>query len=177
MAYALIAALVLGAASALGDMLWAGLSLRQRVVSGLMHGALVCLLIGAFVGWRARRPASGIAAGPVIGFLAAGVFYLLAPWLRYYAMFPAWMFFWICFALLQKRLQGEGSWAQAAVRGVIAAVVAGAAFYVVSGVWTSPSREGPRYLYHFVAWSFAFLPGFAALFVRPPADGRAGRTR
>jgi hypothetical protein len=169
MTHALIAALVLGAASTVGDMLWAGLSLRHRMTYGLVHGAAICLFIGAFVGWRAGRLASGLAAGPVIGVLAAALFYALAPWLRYSAMFPAWMFFWVCFALLQKFLSRESGWRGAIVRGLVAAVVSGAAFYAISGIWTDPPRQGPRYLYNFAAWSVAFLPGFAALFVGPRA--------
>ncbi len=166
MTQAIIAALVLGAASTLGDMLWAGLSLRHRVVYGLLHGAAICLLIGAFVGWRARRIALGIAAGPAIGVLAAASFYALAPWLRYSAMFPAWMLFWMCFALLQKFLQRERGWGPALTRGLIAATLSGLTFYAISGIWTSPPRDGPKYLYNFGAWSFAFFPGFAALFTR-----------
>ncbi len=165
MQLALIGAVVLGAASTVGDMLWAGLSLRHRVAYGLAHGAVICLLIGAFVGWRAGRPASGLAAGPVIGVLSAGLFYVLAPWMRYSAMFPAWMFFWLCFAALQTILRREQGWKQAIGRGLAAAVLSGAAFYAISGIWTNPPRQGPRYLYNFIAWTLAFLPGFAALFV------------
>ena len=173
MIFAILASVALGAASTVGDMLWAGLSVRHRVAYGLLHGAAICLLIGVFVGWRARRPLSGLAAGPIVGLLAAGAFYALAPWLRYYAMFPAWMLFWICFALLQKVLQRERGWGPAIARGVIAAVCSGLAFYAISGIWTNPPREGPRYLYNFAAWSVAFLPGFAALFLDRPA----GRSR
>ncbi len=162
---AIVAALVLGGASTAGDMLWAGLSLRHRMVYGLVHGALICLAIGAFVGWRARQIRTGLAAGPLIGFLAAGVFYLLAPRLGYYAMFPAWMFFWICFALLQRLLRRERAWASAIARGLAAALVSGVAFYAISGIWTRPAPGGPNYLSHFAAWTMAFLPGFAALFV------------
>lgn len=170
---AIVAAVVLAVASTAGDMLWAGLSLRNRMAYGLLHGALICLLIGGFIGWRARAMGRGIAAGPAIGFLAAGVFYLLAPWLRYYAMFPAWMFFWICFALLQKTLRGEQSWAPSIARGLVAAIASGLAFYAISGIWTNPPRGGPNYLYNFAAWTIAFVPGFAALFVAtgsPAAD-------
>jgi hypothetical protein len=173
MSQTLVAALVLGAVSAVGDMLWAGLSLRQRVAYGLLHGAMLCLMIGGFIGRRAGSLWMGIAAGPVVGVLAAGVFYVLAPWLRYYAMFPAWMFFWVCFALLQKLLVREPAWGSALSRGLIAAVGSGLAFYAISGVWTNPPRGGPNYLYNFGAWTVAFLPGFAALFVGPGASGPA----
>ena len=172
MMFALGAALALAAAMTAGDMLWAGLSLRHRMGYGLAHGALICLLIGTFIGWRARRPLAGTAAGPVIGLLAAGLFYVLAPWLRYSAMFPAWMFFWICFALLQKHLRDERTWGTAIMRGLLAAIVSGAAFYLISGVWTRPPRGGPNYLYNFGAWFVAFAPGFLLLFGGRPAGSR-----
>jgi hypothetical protein len=153
-------------------MLWAGLSLRHRALYGLVHGAEFCLFIGAFVGWRARQIVIGLLAGPVIGVLAAASFYALAPWFRYYAMFPSWMFFWICFAMLQKALQRERTWAEAIGRGLLAATLSAAAFYAISGIWTDPPEGGPNYLYNFGAWSVAFFPGFAALFVSAVATSR-----
>lgn len=167
MIFAIGAAFTLAVAMTVGDMLWAGLSLRHRVVSGVSHGALMCLLIGAFIGWRTQRALAGMAAGLPIGVLAAGVFYVLAPWLRYYAMFPAWMFFWICFALLRKQLARDASWAAAIVRGLVAAIVSGLAFYMISGIWTRPPSGGPNYLFNLGAWFVAFLPGFVALFACP----------
>jgi len=169
MIYALVAALVLGAASTFGDVLWAGLSLRHRMAYGLAHGALLCLLIGIIVGFRGGRTRAGALAGPLIGICAAAVFYLLAPRFGYYAMFPAWMFFWICFALLLPILERSSRWRDAFVRGLVAAVLSGLAFFAISGIWTRPPAGGPNYLYNFGAWSFAFLPGFAALFTRRPA--------
>lgn len=165
---ALIAALIMGAASTAGDMLWEGLSLRHRMAYGLVHGALICLLIGGLVGWRSGRMAAGVGAGPVIGLLAAAAFYALAPLLGYSAMFPAWMFFWVCFALLQKALRRDAQWGPALLRGLTASVISGLAFYLISGIWTRPSPGGRNYLYHFLAWSFAFLPGFLALFAWLP---------
>ena len=165
MLHAIVGALVLGAVSTLGDFVWEAMRLRHRMVYGIVHGAVVCLCVGAVVGWRAGRPALGAAAGPFVGVAAAGFFYLLAPMLRYNAMFPAWMFFWVCFALLQKTLRREPAWGPAILRGVAAAILSGLAFYAISGIWTRPPREGPNYLYNFAAWSFAFFPGFAALFV------------
>jgi hypothetical protein len=165
--HALIAAVALAAASTIGDMLWAGLSVRHRMAYGLVHGAIICLLIGAFIGWRARRLTLGVVAGPAIGVLAAASFYALASWMRYWAMFPSWMFFWICFGLLQRFLQRGTAWLPAVVRGVVAAVLSGAAFYGISGIWTDPPAGGPNYLYNFGAWTVAFLPGFLALFAGP----------
>ena len=49
-------------------------------------------------------------------------------------------------------------------RGVVAALLSGVAFYLVSGMWTSPPRGGPDYPRFFLNWTFAFFPGFLALF-------------
>jgi hypothetical protein len=166
MAYALLAALALGAIMTLGDWTWAVLGLRHRVAYGIVHSAAMCLCLGAAVGLRERRLAVGAAAGPVIGVLAASAFYVLAPWLRLSAMFPAWMLLWILFALLQARLRGT-SMAAAMVIGCIAAVLSGLAFYSISGIWTRHDAP-PNYAWNLVAWSFAFFPGFLVLFWKPP---------
>lgn len=171
MTLALIGALVLGVVSTLGDFAWEALRLRHRMAYGLAHGAAICLCVGAIVGWRARRPVAGAIAGPFIGVAAAGLFYLLAPAMRLVAVFPAWMFFWSCFALLQARLQPSRDYKAVAVRGFAAAVLSGLAFYAISGIWTDPSPGGPNYVRNFLSWSFAFLPGFAGLFA-----GRNART-
>src|SRR5689334_6995096 len=99
------------------------MNIRHTMTAGMLHGAVVCLCMGIAVGLRAGRTATGAIAGPVIGVLAAGVFYLLAPRMRLMAMFPAWMFFWICFALLQGRLQRDRGMATGFVIGIIAAVL------------------------------------------------------
>lgn len=167
---AVLASLLLGAVMTAGDFIWAFFSLRHRVYTGVAHGALMCLCIGAVIGYRSGRLAPGLLAGPLIGVLAAAAFYALAPTLRWGAMVPAWMLFWICFAMLQKWLTG-GTLGMALARGVVAAVLSGLAFYAISGIWTRPAPGGPHYVLHFVYWSFAFLPGFLALFaghtVRP----------
>ena len=162
--HALLAAALLGALSTLGDFVWANWQLRHRMVYGLVHGAVICLGIGAVIGARQGRLAAGLAAGPVVGVLAAGTFYLLAPALRYSAMFPAWMLFWLCFGILQARLTGDRRIGPAIARGFAAAVLSGIAFYLVSGMWTSPPRGGPDYPRFLLNWTFAFFPGFAALF-------------
>jgi hypothetical protein len=174
MMYAVISALVLGVVSTCGDYVWAALNLQHRMTYGLVHGAVICLWIGAAIGARERRIVRGLSIGPVIGVLAAGIFYLLAPWLRYSAMFPAWMFFWICFAILQSHLRADRKIGLAIARGVAAAVLSGAAFYAISGIWTRPAPGGPDYVRNLWSWTVAFLPGFVALFAfaprRQPAD-------
>lgn len=162
--YALLAAALLGAVSTLGDFVWANWQLRHRMVYGLIHGAAICLCVGAMIGARAGALATGAAAGPVVGLVAAGAFYLLAPALGYRAMFPAWMLFWLFFGGLQGLLTGDRRLAPAVARGLAAAVLSGIAFYLVSGMWTRPPRGGPDYPVFFLKWTFAFFPGFLALF-------------
>ena len=174
--FALVAARVLGAVMTFGDYLWDAFRLRHRVTSGLLHGAGMCLFIGAFVGLRERRLIPGLVAGPLIGVLAAAGFYLLAPWMRYAAMFPMWAFFWLCFAFLQDRLSPRRRPAEALVRGMAAAILSGFAFWAISGIWTGHNPGGPDYFRHLWSWTVAFLPGFLALFAFRPAPSHAVST-
>jgi hypothetical protein len=163
---AVMAALVLGAVMSLGDVIWAAMRLQHRAIYGIVHGAVMCLCLGIAVGMRVRRPIAGALAGPVIGVIAAVAFYGLVRWLGLAAMFPAWMLFWILFALLQRQLSPHETLTQAAIRGLIAAMLSGLAFYEISGIWTRPSPGGPNVLIHLAAWSVAFFPGFLVLFWR-----------
>jgi hypothetical protein len=160
---ALIASALLAVVATLGDFVWEFWNVRHTALYGVIHGAVFCLAIGAAVGARAGRLLPGILAGPLIGVLAAGVFYVLAPALRMNAMFPAWMLFWICFAFLQRQLREERA-SHAIARGLAAAVLSGIAFYLVSGIWTDRAPGGPNYLRNLLSWAFAFFPGFASLF-------------
>ena len=161
---AVIAAILLGAVMAFGDWIWSALNLPHRMAYGLTHGAVMCLCLGVAIGLRAGRVVPAAVAGPLIGVIAAGSFYALAPWLRYSAMFPSWMLFWILFAFLQQWLTKAESLTIAAARGGIAAILSGIAFYLISGIWIDRSDGGQNPLVHLAAWSFAFLPGFAVLF-------------
>ena len=165
---ALGAAVFLGAVMTAGDFAWAQFRVRHSVLNGIVHGAVMCLCIGAIIGARAGRLQAGLVAGPLIGVLAAAAFYAMAPTLGYGAMLPAWMLFWICFALLQRWFSG-GTLAMALLRGAVAAVLSGLAFYAISGIWTRPAPGGPNYPIHLLYWSFAFLPGFVTLFARTRA--------
>jgi hypothetical protein len=163
MVAALAASLFLAVVATLGDFVWEFWNIRHNPVYGVIHGAVFCLAIGTAIGMRTGKPIPAIVAGPLVGVLAAGVFYMLAPAMRMTAMFPAWMLFWICFALLQRQLRGEPA-GHAILRGLAAAALSGIAFYLVSGIWTDRAPDGPNYLRNFVSWAFAFFPGFASLF-------------
>jgi hypothetical protein len=118
--------------------------------------------------WSASRPA-GLSPGWWAGSSPAS-FYLLAPMLRYTAMFVAWCFLWIIFSYLDGPLLRGRPRAEALARGAVAALASGIAFYAVAGMWTRWDPATISYLDHFWRWSVAFLPGFLAL--RWPVGGR-----
>jgi hypothetical protein len=169
---ALAAAVALAVVSTFGDFVWAAIVPGHQVVYGLVHGAVLLACIGLWLGLPAGRPGAGSLGGLAIGVVSAGGFYLLAPLLGYAAMFPMWMLLWVLFAHLHARLLGERDIRGAAWRGIVAAAVSGLAFYAISDIWLAPSPRGPNYAWHFVAWTLAFFPGFAALLAtRAPSSG------
>lgn len=165
---AIVSALALAAVMTLGDFAWTALHIRHRTAYGIAHGAIMCLCLGLAIGVRARRRTLASMAGLLIGVAAAGTFYLLAPTLRWWAMFPAWMLLWILFALLQRQLGKAERFGVTVKRGILAALLSGFAFYLISDIWIHEAAHRSLNT-HFVAWTFAFLPGFAALFARTPS--------
>ena len=166
----LVGALLLAALSTFGDFVWARFVHAHRAVFGLVHGTLLLLALGLYLGLLRKRPRAGALGGALVGFLAAASFYALAPLLGYAAMFLSWMALWVGFGFLDARLRGGARHREALARGLLAALGSGLAFYAISGIWTTPG--GPRYAYNFFCWTIAFLPGFAALLLRRPR--RAG---
>jgi hypothetical protein len=167
MFYAVAASLALAVVMTIGDFAWAALHVHHRTAYGIVHGAAMCLCIGIAIGVHAKRRLPAAIAGPLIGVAAAGTYYLLAPTLSWGAMLPAWMLLWILFALLQKLLAKRERIGVTLKRGVLAALLSGFAFYLISDIWIHEARH-PGMLLHFGAWAFAFLPGFAALFAKLP---------
>ena len=167
---ALLGALLLAAASTLADAAWALWNLRHRPLYGLIHGTLLLLVFGVYLGALGRTKRSfllGLLGGPAAGIAAASSFYLLARFLRYSAMFAAWALLWILLGILARFVVPVGqSWRQTLLRGVAAALLSGLAFYGISDIWLKPSPGGPNYVYHFLCWTWAFLPGFLALLFR-----------
>ena len=169
-----IGAVVLGAVSTLGDLIWDLWLPRHHMHWGILHGALLCLVLGLVLGRLvpSRRIAWLMGLWELgVGLVAAGAFYLLAGWLGWGAMFVAWMLLWLLTALVLRRLAATGeSLKICLIRGILAAIFSGLAFYLISGIWTNPNPAGPDYLVNFGAWTLAFLPGFAALLFRLVRD-------
>lgn len=170
---AIFGAVLIAAVSTLGDFVWAGLALKHRVPYGLAHGALLFLCIGAYLGSLERHALRGAVAGALIGLLAAGGFYALAPVAGYSVMFAVWAFVWLALAALAGRLlrsSDRWSWRETLTRGTLAMIGSGLGFYLISGIWRPFDPQGWDYAAHWISWTVAFLPGFAAVLTRSSRD-------
>ena len=147
---AVAGSLVMAAVSTLGDFIWATWIPRHRPVYGMTHGTLLFLAIGLYLGVLARLPLRGATLGAILGFAAAGSFYVLAPLAGYVVMFPVWMGTWFALSALHIRLQRmRDSLTAILLRGVVAAIAFTGAFYAVSGIWFPFNPAGWDYVWHF----------------------------
>lgn len=162
---AVTGAMAAAVVSTIGDFIWATWIPQHRPVYGLTHGTLLFLAIGFVLGATAGRAAAGALGGAAIGALAAGSFYLLAPLTGYSAMFVVWVAVWVALGALTGWLHGVAAPGAAVRRGALAALLSGAAFYAISGIWFPFDPRGWDYAVHFGAWTLAYLPGFGALLI------------
>jgi hypothetical protein len=166
-AAALAGALLLGAVNTLGDFVWAPFVPAHHATFGLVHGTLLLLVLGLYLGVLRGRATRGAFGGALLGLLAAASFYALAPLLGFTAaLLASWAALWLGLALLDALLRGSFAWREPLVRGVLAAVGSGLAFYAISGIWTGPAPDDPRYGHNFLCWTVAFLPGLGALLLQ-----------
>jgi hypothetical protein len=169
----LIGAVLMAVITTVGDYAWFEFGIRHSPVTGIIHGIILMGSLGAFLGSQSRRIGLGVIGGVVAGALGAVIFYALWPVLGWSAMFVAWSLIWVGLAAFDSLVlrrpapfnmraslaSARSSWI---VRGLLAAIGGGIAFYAVSGVWTA-HEEDPNYGWHFVAWIIAWWPGLAAL--------------
>jgi len=170
---AVIGALVTAAVSTLGDYLWANVLPHGRPIYGFAHGAILFLTVGFCMGRPSRKPMRGAVGGLIIGLGATGGFYLLRPVLGYSGLFVMFVALWIALGLMTGRvLQTRDNLSVVLVRSALAALGSGLGFYAISGIWFPFNPHGWDYAKHFVYWTIAYLPGFAALLM--PLRRRSG---
>jgi hypothetical protein len=164
---------ILGVAlvATLGDYTWYTLSVRHSVATGIIHGAVLLTAVGAVLGLDAGRVLKGLPIGTLSGIGGALIYYLLIALVdqrTYGSAIPAsWVAMWLLVALLDGRwLRGpqRRPWGEIAVRGVLAAVLSGIAFFLVlNTLWGPPPATGKNYFEQFTAWVVAWAPGLLAL--------------
>jgi hypothetical protein len=164
---AISGALVTAAVSTLGDYLWANVLPHHRPFYGLAHGTLLFLTVGSCLGAAVGRTIVGAGGGALIGFTAAAGFYLLQPFIGYSGLFVMFVALWVALGVLTGRiLQRRDTMSAVLLRSALAAIGSGLGFYAISGIWFPFRPRGWDYAIHFLCWTVAYLPGFAALLVR-----------
>ncbi len=166
---ALIGSLFLAILSTIGDWIWAQWIPAGKMIHGVVHGAVIFAALGLVLALSSNvRGLMGRAVGAelVLGIAISASFYPLYRWVGLASLFITWMALWLGTALVARWLRaGAHSVVHALIRGTVAAVLSGLAFWAVSGIWTRPDPDGPNLAWHLLCWFFAFLPGFAALLV------------
>jgi hypothetical protein len=160
----LIGALVTAAVSTVGDYLWANVLPHHQPIYWFAHAIVLFLTVGFCLGLPSRKPATGAMGAAAIGCVATAGFYFLQPLIGYSALFVLFVALWIGLGFFTGRvLQRRDSIRAVLARSALAAAGSGVAFYAISGIWMPFNPHGWDYAKHFVYWTIAYFPGFAAL--------------
>jgi hypothetical protein len=167
MTYALVGAVVTAAVSTLGDYLWANVLPHGQPIYWFAHAIVLFLTVGFCLGWPSRKPLAGAVGAALIGCGATLGFYFLQPLMGYSAMFPLFVGLWVGLGILTGRvLERRDTTNIVLARSALAAIGSGLCFYAISGIWMPFNPHGWDYLKHFIYWTIAYLPAFAALLLR-----------
>ena len=153
------------------DYVWYTLHVRHSITTGVLHGAVLLTAVGAVLGLAAGRVVKGLPIGALAGIGGALTYYLLVALVdrrTYGAAIPmSWVALWLIVAVLDGRWLRSPErrpWGEIAIRGVLAAVLSGVAFFMVMNtLWGRPPATGRNYGVQFAAWVVAWAPGLLAL--------------
>ena len=164
---------ILGVAlvATLADYTWYTLGVRHSMTTGIIHGAVLLTAVGAVLGLDAGRVVKGLPIGALAGVGGALTYYLLIALVdrrTYGSAIPAsWVALWLIVAVLDGRwlrAPERRPWRAIAIRGALAAVLSGVAFFMVMNtLWGRPPATGRNYAVQFAAWVVAWAPGLLAL--------------
>jgi hypothetical protein len=174
-----VGTLAVALVATLADYTWYTLHVRHSVTTGIIHGAVLLTAVGAVLGLDARRVVKGLPIGALAGIGGALTYYLLIALVdrrTYGSAIPmSWVALWLIVAVLDGRwlrAPERRPWSEIAVRGALAAVLSGIAFFMVMNtLWGRPPATGRNYAVQFAAWVAAWAPGLLALTL----GRRAGR--
>jgi hypothetical protein len=164
----LLGILGVAAVSTAGDFAWFELGVgSHRMMAGIIHGAVLLTAVGAVLGAPAGRWVRGLPMGAIAGVGGALTYYaLLGRGRRTIAMVIAWAVCWLILAALEGRLlrAAKRSFGEIFGRGLTAAVLGGAAFYLMlPTLWGNEANQHRNYLVQFAAWTVAWAPGILAI--------------
>ena len=173
---------ILGVAlvATLADYTWYTLHVRHSITTGIAHGAVLLTAVGAVLGLDAGRVLKGLPIGALAGIGGALTYYVLVALVdrrTYGSAIPAsWVALWLIVAVLDGRwlrAPQRRPWREIAIRGVLAALLSGVAFFMVMNtLWGRPPATGKNYGVQFVAWVVAWAPGLLALTLGRTSRGR-----
>jgi hypothetical protein len=141
------------------------------MITGITYGVVVLTAVGAVLGLDAGRLVRGLPIGALAGVGGALTYYLLIALVdnrTYGSAIPAsWVVLWLLVAVLDGRwlrAPHVRGWREVALRGTLAAILAGVAFFLVMNtLWGRPPATGRNYALQFGAWLVAWAPGLLAL--------------
>ena len=160
----IVGAVATAAVSTAGDYLWANVLPHGQPIYWFAHAIVLFLTVGFCLGLPSRKPLTGALGAAAIGCAATLGFYFLRPLIGYSAMFVLFFALWIALGVLTLQfLQRRERASEILVRSALAAIGSGLGFYAISGIWMPFNPHGWDYARHFVYWTLAYFPGFAAL--------------
>ena len=155
-----------------GDHVWFAVGARNEATAGSMHGAALLGAVGLVLGWLSGRVVAGLVTGIAAGVGGALAYYAIAAALggrggmSLPAMVAAWAAVWIVLAICDGRILRRPAarpWGETLMRGIVAALVGGIAFYFMFPFfWGRDSRDYSD-LVKFGAWAVAWAPGILAI--------------
>jgi hypothetical protein len=164
---AILGTLVVAAVSTASDYTWFEIGVGHSMLAGVVTGAVMLMAVGGVVGWMARRMTAGLWLGIVAGVMGALAYFAMQPALgSTTAMMAAWAGLWLVLSIGEARVlrSPRRPWVEALGRGVLAAVLSGAAFYLVVGSqWVHVPSRGRNYAMQYVRWIVAWAPGILTL--------------
>jgi len=158
---------VVAAVATAGDYTWYEIGVGHRMLTGIVHGAVLLLAVGGVLGALSGRLVTGLPLGAAAGIAGALMYYGVAPATGgTTAMVVAWAALWIVLAFFDGRILRRVKLPTSEIvsRGVLAAVLGAVAFYaMVDVLWGRPPAGGRNYAVQFAAWMIAWAPGILAL--------------
>ena len=173
---AVIGAIATAAVSTIGDYLWANGLPHGQPIYWFVHAIVLFTTVGVCLGLPSRKPLLGAVGAVSVGCAATIGFYFLQPLMGYSAMFPLFVGLWLGLGVLTVRvLQQKQGVGEVLTRSVLAAAGSGLGFYAISGIWMPFNPHGWDYAIHFIYWTLAYFPGFAALLMQNSRSSRGDR--